>query len=287
MDTEPKADEILMQIGFTQLESEVYLFLLTEGAHTGYAVAKAIGKAIANVYKALERLAQKGAVEQSSGKSKLCVALPWRQLIASETKKFNTNMDSLTHALTRLPERQDDEQVYQIKNATQVKEQAIRMVENAKHIILANVEPQAMTWLMEPLKIAATRGVEVRIKVYEAVEIPGVTVVLRTNGSQIFEKTNDVQLGLCTDGKEMLSALLTMDTNDVIQAFRSKSALMTLMLYNQLLYELVLTELKDVIPKGDLKQAQTILKNTEHLHVFSTENSVFENINQKYKHLRE
>ena len=91
MDIEPRADEILTKIGFTQLESEVYLYLLTEGAHTGYAVAKAIGKAIANVYKALERLAQKGAVEQSSGKSKLCVALPWRQLIASETKKFNTN----------------------------------------------------------------------------------------------------------------------------------------------------------------------------------------------------
>ena len=51
MFTEPKADEILMQIGFTQLESEVYLYLLTEGAHTGYAVAKAIGKAVANVYK--------------------------------------------------------------------------------------------------------------------------------------------------------------------------------------------------------------------------------------------
>jgi hypothetical protein len=59
------------------------------------------------------------------------------------------------------------------------------------------------------------------------------------------------------------------------------------MLYNQLLYELVLTELKDVIPNGDIKQAQTILKNTEHLHVFSSENSVFDNFNQKYEHLRE
>jgi sugar-specific transcriptional regulator TrmB len=287
MITEPKADEILIQIGFTQLESEVYLYLLTEGAHTGYAVAKAIGKAVANVYKAIERLAQKGAVEQSSGKSKQCVALPWRQLITSETKKFNSNMDSLTHALTRLPEHQDDEQVYQIKNAVQVKDQAVRMVESAKHVILANVEPLAMTWLKEPLITAAARGVEVRIKVYEAVEIPGVTVVLRQNGSQVFDKTKDVQLYLCADGKEMLNALLTLDTNDVIQAFRSKSALMTLMLYNQILYELVLTELKDVIPNGDIKQAQTILKNTEHLHVFSSENSVFDNFNQKYEHLRE
>ena len=287
MSIELKADEILIQIGFTQLESDVYLYLLTEGAHTGYAVAKAIGKAVANVYKAIERLAQKGAIEQSSGKNKQCVAVPWRQLITSETKKFNSNMDALTHALSRLPDRQDDEQVYQIKNATQVKEQAVRMIENAKYVILANVEPQAMEWLFEPLIAAAKRGVEVRIKVYEEVELPGVILVLRQNGTQVYGKTNDVQLSLCTDGKEMLSALLTLDTNRVIQAFRSKSALMTLMLYNQLLYELVLTELKKVIPMGDIETAQNILNDTEHLHVFSSENTVFDSFNQRYKNLRE
>ena len=285
--TEPKAEEILIQIGFTQLESEIYLYLLTQGAHTGYAVAKAKVKAVANVYKAIERLAQKGAVEQSSGNSKQCVAVPWRQLITSETNKFNSNMEALTSALTRLPEHQDDEQVYQIKNATQVKEQAVRMIENAQHVILANVEPQAMDWLKDPLIEAAARGVEVRIKAYEEVDMPGVIVVIRQNGSQIYGKTNDVQLYLCTDGKEMLTALLTLDTNDVIQAFRSKSALMTLMLYNELLYELVLTELKKAIATGDIEQAQTILKETEHLHVFSSENAVFDGFNQRYKNLRE
>jgi sugar-specific transcriptional regulator TrmB len=287
MFTETKVDEILIQIGFTQIESEVYLYLLTEGAHTGYAVAKAIGKAVANVYKAIERLAQKGAVEQSSGKNKQCVAIPWRQLITSETKKFNSNMDALTHALTRLPEHQDDEQVYQIKNATQVKEQAVRMVDNAENVILANVEPQAMNWLRRPLIEAAARGVEVRIKVYEEVDMPGVIVVLRQRGSQVYRKTNDVQLYLCTDGKEMLNALLTLDTDNVIQAFRSKSSLMTLMVYNQLLYELVLTELKMVIPMGDIEKAQTILHDTAHLHVFSSENSIFDSFNQRYKNLRE
>lgn len=287
MSTEQKADEILIQIGFTQLESDVYLYLLTEGAHTGYAVAKAIGKAVANVYKAIERLAQKGAVEQSSGKNKQCIAVPWRQLITSETKKFNSNMDALSQALTRLPEHQDDEQVYQIKNAAQVKDQAVRIIENAEHVILANVEPQAMSWLFEPLIAAARRGVEVRIKVYEAIKLPGVIVVLRQNGRQVYSKTKDVQLTLCADGKEMINALLTLDTTKVIQAFRSKSALMTLMLYNQLLYELVLTELKKVIPTGNIKDAQAVLDDTEHLHVFSSENTVFDSFNQKYKHLRE
>jgi len=276
-----------MKIGFSQLESEVYLYLLTEGAHTGYAVAKATGKAVANVYKAIERLAQKGAVEQSSGTSKQCIAVPWRQLITSETKKFNSNMEALTHALTRLPEHQDDEQVYQIKNAGQVKDQAVHMIDNAERVILANIEPQLINFLREPLIAAAVRGVEVRIKVYEEVDMPGVIVVLRQNGKQVYDKTGDAQFQLCSDGKEMLNALLTLDTNDVIQAFRSKSALMTLMLYNQLLYELVLTDIKEVISMGDIEKAQQILHDTEHLHVFSSENGVFDNFNQRYKNLRE
>jgi len=285
--TEQKPNEILMQVGFTQLESEVYLYLLTEGSNTGYAVAKSMGKAVANVYKAIERLAQKGALEQSSGNSKQCVAVPWRQLITSETKKFNSNMDALTLALTRLPEHQDDEQVYQIKNVSHVKEQAIRMIDNAENVLLANVEPKVIKWLAEPLIAAAARGVEVRIKVYEEVKLPGVIVVLRKKGTQVYAKTSDVQLNICADGKEMLNALLTLDTNSVIQAFRSKSALMTLMLYNQLLYELVLTELKEAIPLGDIEKAQAILRDTEHLHVFGSENTVFDSFNQKYKNLRE
>jgi sugar-specific transcriptional regulator TrmB len=284
---EQKPDEILIQIGFTQLESEVYLYLLTEGSSTGYAVAKSIGKAVANVYKAIERLAQKGAIEQSTGQSKLCVAVPWQQLITSETKKFNANMDALTQALIRLPKQQDDEQVYQIKNAAHVKEQAVRMIDNAEHIILANIEPQMIDFIKEPLIAAAARGVEVRIKAYEEVDMPGVIVVLRQNGGQVYDKTKDVQFLLCSDGKEMLNALLNLNTNDVIQAFRSKSALMTLMLYNQLLYELVLTDLKKVISMGDIGKAQAILHDTEHLHVFSSENGVFDNFNQRYKNLRE
>ena len=287
MNSKKTPQEILTQIGFSPLESDVYLYLLTKGPHTGYAIAKAIGKSIANVYKAVERLAQKGAVEQSSGDSKLCVAVPWRQLIESETKKFTVNMDALADALKRLPEQEDDEEVYQIKNAHHVKEQAIRIIENAQSIILANIEPQCVEWLKEPLINAAARGVEVRVKVYEKVELPGVIVVQRQNGTQVFAKTKDVQLNICADGKEMLVALFKTNTDEIIQAFRSKSALMALMQYNQLLYELVLTELKSAIPAGDITKAQSILSNTEHLHAFSTENAVFDSFNNKYKSLRE
>lgn len=287
MKTHSDAEKMLMQIGFTQLESEIYLYLLMKGSHTGYAIAKGIGKAVANVYKAVESLATKGAIDQSSGSSKQCVAVPWQQLLTSETAKFNANMSSLSESLRRIPEPQDDEQVYQIKNVTQLRERAVRIIEQATHVVLATIDPSAVEWVKQPLIEAAERGVEVIVKVYEEVDMPGVRVITRKNGKQVYAKTLDVSLSICADGKEMLKGLLNADKTHIIQAFKSKSALMTLMLYNQLLYEMVLTELKEVIPKGNIKKAQQILEDTEHLHVFSSENSVFDNFEQTYKTKRD
>ena len=286
MNIKERADDKLMQLGFTKSESDVYLYLLTEGANTGYAVAKGIGKAVANVYKAIDSLAKKGAVEQTSGKNKLCIAVDWQQLIASESTKFKANIDSLAKCLEALPTKKNDEQVYQIQNAEHVKELSVSLIEKAKHILLADLEPKTLDWVKQPLIEAAERGVEVRVKVYEPVVLPGVITTLRMQGQQVYTETDDINFSICSDGNEMLTALLTSDSQNVIQAFRSQSALLTLTFYNKLLYELVLTELKEVIPKGEIERAQEILINTEHLHPFSNKNVVCESFQHRYKNLR-
>jgi sugar-specific transcriptional regulator TrmB len=55
----PRLD--LTSFGFTPTESLVYEVLLTEGAGTGYAIARTAGLARANAYSALEGLVAKGA----------------------------------------------------------------------------------------------------------------------------------------------------------------------------------------------------------------------------------
>jgi len=55
MATSPAA-ELLVPFGFTNLESEIYVFLLGESPATGYRIAQAIGKPAANTYKAIESL---------------------------------------------------------------------------------------------------------------------------------------------------------------------------------------------------------------------------------------
>lgn len=272
----------LSNLGFTGLESDVYLFLLINGTHTGYAIAKGIGKAIANVYKATESLADKGAIERAMGDSKYCSAVPWPQLLQAQEQAFNENLASLTEDLKQLPESQEEEQVYQLKKLVQVKQHGLRIIEQAEHVLLADIEPGVLPWFTEALVAAANRGVEVKVKIYQDVQLPGVDVTLRPKGEEVYAKTQDINFSICADGKEMIMGLISPDKREVIQAFRTGSALMNLYIYIGLLYGQILTELKQSIPAGDICSAQKSLKKTEHLHPFSSENTVFDAFKQRY-----
>ena len=272
----------LTTFGFTGLESEVYLHLLINGTSTGYAVAKGIGKAVANVYKATESLAAKGAVEHAMGDSKSCSAVPWQQLLEVQQQKFKHNLDSLTEDLKRLPESKPEEQVYQLTKFEQVLQHSLRIIDEAEHILLGDIEPEALPWLADSLVRAAERGVEVKVKLYQQASLPGVDVILRQQGEQIYAKTRDINFNLCSDGKEMIMALITADKKQVIQAFRTRSALMNMYIYIGLLYGQILTDLKQSIPAGELKAAQQTLEQTAHLHPFSSENAVFDVFKQRY-----
>jgi sugar-specific transcriptional regulator TrmB len=50
----------LMEFSFSGLEAEIYTFLLRDSPATGYRVAQALGKPVANTYKAIESLQNKG-----------------------------------------------------------------------------------------------------------------------------------------------------------------------------------------------------------------------------------
>ena len=78
----------LTEMGFTALEAEIYLFLITTGSQTGYAIAKGLNKATANVYKALESLSAKGAIEYSMADKKKCTASNWQQLLKRRQTQF-------------------------------------------------------------------------------------------------------------------------------------------------------------------------------------------------------
>ena len=273
----------LNQLGFTELETDLYIALLTQGEKTGYAAAKQINKAVANVYKALESLTQKGAVIQSHQDKKIYCAVPWRQLLDSEQRKFSQTIEALAEQLDALPEPDENEQVYQLSNLDQVLSETLGFINSAQHLILADIEPDALMYFAGALQQAAARGVEVRLKVYEQVSLAGVMLTLRQNGAEVYAKTSTIRFKLSADGRHFVTALLHSNKKDLIQAFKSSSALMNMNIFSGLAYELILTELKQALSQSDLQLAQQILQNTAHLHPFTTQNQVFQHYQHQYQ----
>lgn len=269
-------------LGFTQLESDIYLYLLRHGLSTGYSIAKGIQKPAANVYKALDTLAVKGGIVSAQGSNKAFNAIHWQELLDNHKKQFDTHIDTLSEQLKSVARQDVDEQVYQIDNCDQVIETTLRMLDGADSVILGDVEPEAIPIFDDALQAAAARGVEVRVKTYQPIKIAGVHTTLRRHGPDIHQKSADVAFSLCCDGHQFVTAMLSKDKKSVIQAFQSHSALMNLTIHTNILYGQVLTDLKDFLKNDDLKSAKAVLADTEHLHPLSSENVVFQRYKNRY-----
>jgi sugar-specific transcriptional regulator TrmB len=274
--------EQLQTLGFTQLESEIYLHLLKNGICTGYSIGKGINKPVANVYKALDSLGQKGGVVSASSKNKKFGAVDWRTLLENHKKRFDNTLEQLSEQLESIVQPDIDEQIYQVNNCDQVIETAIKMINEAQSMVLADIEPEALPLLSSALVEAAERGVEVRVRLYQDETLPGVTTVLRRHGSPIHEKADDVAFSASCDGSQFIIAMLSKDKRRVIQAFQSQSVLMSMTMHTQILYGQVLTDLKDYVNNDELEKAKTVLAETEHLHPLSAENTVFQRYKARY-----
>lgn len=273
----------LMAMHFTSIESDIYVYLLQHGRSTGYAVAKAIGKAVANTYNAVESLRLKGAIEVTNeGKSRLCRAVPWQHFLKSQKKAYNDNIQQLEEALKALPQQENDEAVYQLDNVDQVIATAISTIQSAKKVIFADIEPLLLPKLQDHLIKAAARGIEVRIKIYEVADLPGVHITLRQRGAEVYARTRDVSFHINADGEQDVMGLFSLDMSRVLQAFHTESALMNMSHYCGLLYELILTDVKQNLRAGDFEAAIKNLDDTDHLHPMSAEGPALEGFERNY-----
>lgn len=94
---------MLERFGFTPTESKSYQALLKLGGSTGYAVARDLGIARANVYQALESLVRRGAVRKAATIPSQYSAAQPAALIAQLERSFRHNLLELDESLSRLP----------------------------------------------------------------------------------------------------------------------------------------------------------------------------------------
>jgi sugar-specific transcriptional regulator TrmB len=94
---------MLEQFGFTPTESSVYRALLTIGPSTGYAVAREIGVARANVYQALESLTRRGAAQKAASDPIIYSAAGPAAIAGALEREFRRDLSDLEEKLREVP----------------------------------------------------------------------------------------------------------------------------------------------------------------------------------------
>src|SRR5438067_13234803 len=111
--------QALQRLGLSELEATIYSFLLQESPATGYKIANAIGKPVANTYKGISALQDKGAVIVDESEGRLCRAVPPKELFAQMQRALQQRCERAAEALARFSSPPEDERVYRLHTREQ------------------------------------------------------------------------------------------------------------------------------------------------------------------------
>lgn len=229
----------LLDLGFTEIEALVFCGLTRLGPSTGYRLAKAVGKAPANTYQALDGLAQKGAVLVDEGDSKTWRAVPAAELIAALSARHEQRSQAALAALQTLKAPDAEARLYALKTPDQVLARARAMIAGAREVLLFDLFPEPFAALEPDLARAAAQGVRVAGQTY-APNATGVETVSHDNTAAQLAAWPGLQVTVIADAREHLTALISRDGERCRHGVWSDSSYLACVQHSGLAAELTL-----------------------------------------------
>ncbi|MCD4709164.1 MAG: hypothetical protein K8S62_15685 [Candidatus Sabulitectum sp.] len=173
----------LTVFGLNNLEANVYLALLKEPGITGYRVGKNLGKAVSNVYQALESLVKKGlAILHCEGKDRRYSAVPVKEIISRFKSDLEAKSTNLERELKNLEAPQVDTSIYRIDNQAQLFSKIEALVSQSRSTILLTADPFLVKRVQPSIEQAAARGIKVLVLTFEDMELAGCESLKLTPG---------------------------------------------------------------------------------------------------------
>jgi len=253
--------ENLLELGFNRLEAEVYIQLLSHPPATAYKVGKLINKPTANVYKAIDALAKKGAVIIEDNKAKLCKAIKPDEFFSLYKANLLQKAKKAEQSLQHLQTDFNDQSSYAIKSVPLVFEKAKNILLNANSIVVVDVFPKALEKISYILSEIGKNGIKVYIEAYDHIEIPFTEITIsKTIGDTATNHWDAQQLNIMVDGEVHLIALMDNDLKIIKQATFSQNIYMSCMLLAGNLKEQAIIKLLNIQNDADFEaKAKNIL----------------------------
>lgn len=244
------SQQALAELGLSPLEADVYVWLLQHAPATAYRVSKGLGKPTANTYKAVESLFHKGALLLAEGEGREVRPVPPAELLGALERRFRTRLARAAAGLERLPQLEQDEHVWRLRNSAQVLERLRAMLGEAREVAVLDLFPWAVEALRADLERAAGRGLLLAAKVYAPCVLEGVRTVLEPRAERVTARWAGLWANAVVDGREHLLAWLSPDGSRVRQAVCSASPFLSWIYHTGLVRELITSALERALDEG-------------------------------------
>jgi len=234
MSADRECIQAIVEMGFTELEARVYVFLLRESPATGYRVAKGIKGSFSTVYKTLASLEAKGAIVVEEGESRLSRAVPMEEFLDQMEARFRERRHRAVTAAERLPRPPTDTRIYQLGSVDQVYQRCRTMLDAAVERVLLELFPVPLDALRDAVERTAGRGVDLTVRIYRPDSLTGVRIVQSPFGESTIRELGSEWLSVLVDGRQCLLGSLAPGGGSVLHALWTESPLLARSLYDGL-----------------------------------------------------
>lgn len=234
--------EAFQRLGFTPMESQVYIDLTQFPNTTAYSVAQRLKKNRTNVYKVLESLEEKGAAMGSAESTRKWKVIPYQQLLAGLEAGFLKQSQQVREWMEQLTTPPSTPSIHHFSEVNALIDRCREMIANSRQLILIDAFPPLIDLLKNDVSDAVKRGVNVALRVYAPVEEIEGAKIYRSEYHGIQNEWSSSWLNLICDGSEFVLSYLSLGNQKIHHGYWSNDAYMAVVYGFSLVSEMVLGE---------------------------------------------
>ena len=255
---------LLRKMGLSELEANVYIWLLENHRSTGYKIAMQTGKPVANTYKALKSLENKGAVVRDNSSNKIYFdTIPVEEFLNKIEKEFSKQREKIIDEVKKLNVQQDPMGIYEIRSQELVYEKAIGMINSAENTLLIDCFPAPMKIIKEHLTKKRTKDISIYVKNYSSEDIDNVNQIKAVNVELSIKDLDGQWMIILKDTTESLIAFFNKDGTELNHCVWIKDPFISFVLFNGSTHEFNFTEVYDKVYNNENNKIEKIKKVNE------------------------
>ncbi|WP_187274398.1 TrmB family transcriptional regulator [Paenibacillus sp. N3.4] len=230
----------LRNLGFTELEAKCLHVLAVSGTQTGYEIAKQLGVSRSNVYSALQKLAEKGALLTSHGEPTHYQSVPIEEIGERIEAELQA---SIRYVKAHMPKQEAHRSEYfSLEGDTKVVERIRTELRKAKEEVLCDLWSEETELLKQDLRYGQENGLNLLVSTKGEVELPAGVHQFTHGREEVWQERSGRKFTLLLDRK--LAIIGTRGGGEPTLAMLTEHPAMVEQLLNSFFQHLVIYELK-------------------------------------------